>query len=159
LEIVKNEGFHNLFDGTNADDTKDYRPGMKALEELNVKSPLLECGFSKSDIRRLSKTLGLPTWNKPAYACLLTRIPFNQKILQDELSRIEKSEVFLHQIGLKAVRVRSHGNLARLEMTLKDLNKLNEKKRLLIAGTLKSFGFTYVTIDLEGYKMGSLNES
>ena len=149
---------HNILDGTNADDLKDYRPGMKALKELNVLSPLLELGFTKDDIRIFSKKLNLPSWNKPPYACLLSRIPFATEITKEELQRIEKAETYLIHSGFNAIRVRSHGNLARIEIDRK-LRKKFLKKDILdeVSKQLKKIGYTFVTFELEGYRTGSMN--
>lgn len=156
--MAKEKGIKYIIDGTNADDTKDYRPGMRALEELGVKSPLLENNINKEEIRILSKELKLDTWNKPAYACLLSRIPYNQEIKKEDLVRIEKAEVYLMKLGFRAVRVRSHGNLARIEVPQKERMKLfNESILEKVSKELKELGFKYVTVDIEGYKMGSLN--
>ncbi|MGJ0906899.1 ATP-dependent sacrificial sulfur transferase LarE [Clostridium botulinum] len=156
--LAKEKGIKYIVDGTNADDTKDYRPGMRALKELEVKSPLLENAIDKEEIRILSKELQLDTWNKPAYACLLSRIPYNQEIKKEDLVRIEKAEVYMMKLGFRAVRVRSHGNLARIEVPQKERMKLlNERILGKVSKELKELGFKYVTVDIEGYKMGSLN--
>lgn len=158
-ELQKEKGFSHVIDGTNLDDTKDYRPGMRALKELDIVSPLLENNIAKDDIRRFSKELGLVTWDKPAYACLLSRIPYNQEIKVEELDRIEKAEKYLMESGFRAVRVRSHGNLARIEVPENYIFKLFNKDLLRdVSRTLKNIGFRYVTIDTEGYRTGSLNE-
>jgi len=152
-------GFEYVMDGSNYDDTKDYRPGMVALQELDVKSPLLVTGWTKDDIRKASKYFGLETHDKPAYACLLTRIPYNQLITREDLKKIEKSEVFMMSVGFRAVRVRCHGDLARIEVARDDRKKLFDEALLdNISDTIKSYGFTYVTIEASGYKMGSLNQ-
>jgi len=157
-EVAKSRNIDYVLDGTNADDTKDYRPGMRALKELNIKSPLLENGFTKEEIRGFSRNLALETWDKPAYACLLSRIPYEQEINIEELERIEKSEVFLMNIGFKGVRVRSHSNLARIELRKADIPRFfNEDLMEKVSKELKSYGYRYVTLDIEGYKMGSLN--
>ena len=156
--IAHRNGFETLCDGTNADDTKDYRPGMKALAELGVKSPLLECGFTKDDIRQGSKDLELENWNKPPFACLLTRLPYGTRINEPELRRIEMSEKYLMDIGIKAVRVRSHGDLARIESGDVYLDKiLNKDLMKQISAKLKEFGYRYVSIDCEGYRTGSFH--
>ncbi len=152
------EGIYNVLDGTNFDDTKDYRPGLKALKELNIISPLLANEFTKADIRALSKELNLQTWNKPAYACLLSRIPYGQEVIKTDLERIETAEVYLMELGFSGVRVRSHEDLARIELPKKYFKEiLNERVLEKISMKLKELGFKYVTLDLEGYKMGSLN--
>lgn len=157
-EKAINEGFDYIIDGTNLDDTKDYRPGIKALKELKIVSPLLECKITKAEIREMSKELSLPTWNKPAYACLLTRIPFDTTLKIDELNRIEKAEKYLIDRGIAAVRVRSHGELARIEIDPALRERLFNTDLLdEISRKLKEYGFKYVTIDAAGYQMGSLN--
>ncbi len=160
-EIVKRSkvlGIPEVLDGTNADDLGDYRPGLKALAELSVKSPLLELGFTKSDIRGLSKSLGLPTWDKPAYACLLSRLPHGTPITIGELRSIEEAERFLMERGFRAVRVRSHGNIARIEVAREERRKLFDVALLdEISAKLKSLGYAFVTIECEGYKTGSMN--
>lgn len=158
LQKAKEEGYLYVCDGTNYDDTKDYRPGMVALKELNVISPLLDCGYSKEDIRSQSKILNLPTWDKPAYACLMTRLPYNTDVSLEALRRIELSEKYLMALGFKAVRVRHHGDLARIEVN-PDMRKKLFSAELLdkIGYNLKEFGYKYVTLDVLGYSMGSFN--
>jgi uncharacterized protein (TIGR00268 family) len=159
LEKARDLGYESVVDGTNFDDLGDYRPGLTALKELEVLSPMSDLKISKNEIRELSKDLKLKTWNKPAYACLLTRIPHGVEITNEELERIEKSEKFLFGIGLLAVRVRSHGNLARIELGEKEKEVLKDQRTLtLISKELKGYGYEYVTADLDGYKMGSFNK-
>lgn len=158
-KIAQENGYRLLAEGSNADDIREHRPGLKALRELQVISPLLETGFSKSDIRTASRELGLPTWNKPAYACLLTRIPYNTRISQELLHKIERSEAYLIGLGIRAVRVRAHGNLARIEAEPMYMERIfREKLGGAITRQLKHFGFTHVTLDLEGYRMGGMEE-
>lgn len=151
-------GFAHVLDGSNADDLSDYRPGLRALKELGISSPLCEAGLTKAEIRKWSKTLGLSTWDKPAAACLASRIPYGERITGEKLLRIERSEDFLRELGFVRFRVRSHDDLARIEVApeeriiFRDLDKMDR-----IAKTLKSFGFLYVAVDLEGYRTGSLN--
>lgn len=155
---AKKRNIQYLLEGTNKDDEGDYRPGMKALEELNVVSPLREVGLSKEEIRQLSKELNLPTWSKPANACLLTRIPYDTPITQDELSKIEKGERYLLQLGFEGARLRSHGNLARIELQQKQFLLLSEESvKEDIVKKIKSLGYKFICIDLEGYRMGSYN--
>jgi uncharacterized protein len=157
-EEAKAHGISNVLDGTNFDDTKDYRPGLKALKELNIISPLLANEITKAEIRSLSKELKLQTWKKPAYACLLSRIPYGQEVIKSELERIEAAEVYLMELGFSGARVRSHEDLARIEFPRKYFCEiLNEDSLEKISVKLKELGFKYVTLDLEGYKMGSLN--
>jgi uncharacterized protein len=151
-------GIGIVLDGSNYDDLSDYRPGMQALKELGIRSPLREAGLTKQEIRELSREAGLPTWNKPAYACLASRIPYGETITREKLLRIEKSEDYLRKSGFVQFRVRSHGDLARIEVSpderpgFFDMDKMNE-----ISRSLKSFGFIYVALELEGYKTGSMN--
>jgi pyridinium-3,5-biscarboxylic acid mononucleotide sulfurtransferase len=153
-------GIVAVLDGTNADDTGDYRPGMKALTELKVLSPLLEAGISKKEIRRYSVSMGLATHDKPAYACLLTRIPYNTPIMAKDLERIENSEMFLISHGFKEVRVRHHGLLARIEANPDYFEKLMDAEfRTKLVMTMKKFGYEQVTLDLQGYRMGNFNAS
>lgn len=158
IEKAKEEGYLYVCDGTNLDDTKDYRPGMIALKELNVISPLLECGYTKENIRNQSKFLNLPTWDKPAYACLMTRLPYDTNVSLEDLQKIEASEKFMMDLGFRAVRVRHHGNLARIEVDPLVREKLFSTKLLDEIGLyLKKIGYTYVTFDVLGYSMGSFN--
>ncbi len=154
-EAVK-QGIETVIDGTNADDTKDFRPGIKALRELNIMSPLLENGITKKEIRSMSKKLGLASCDKPPNACLFTRIPYNTKVLPKDLERIEKAEDLLYTLGFREVRVRLHGNIARIELNksqFKDMIKETIRNR--ITDEFKQLGFQYITIDLEGYRTGS----
>lgn len=155
---AKEQGVSFVLDGTNADDLCDYRPGLRALSELKVKSPLLECGLTKADIRELSKSLELPTWDKPAYACLLSRIPYGEELKFEEFDKIEKSEKYLMDLGFRAVRVRTHKDVARIEVPKDHIKRFFDEDLLQqVAQKLKSFGFKYVSLDMEGYSMGSLN--
>lgn len=159
-EFANKNGYNYVLDGTNMDDTKDYRPGLVALRELEIKSPLLENRLAKQEIRQLSKELGLQTWKKPAYACLLSRIPYGNEIKIEELERIEKAEKYLMSIGFEGVRVRCHSDLARIEVQREERHKLfNEELLDSISATLKEYGFRYVALDMEGYRVGSLNQS
>ncbi len=153
-------GIKYVLDGSNVDDLKDYRPGMKAVSELQVLSPLLDAQMTKSEIREFSKKLKLPTWDKPAYACLFSRIPYGQEIRIEDLDKVEKAEKFFVDRGFRTIRVRCHGDLARIEVIATDKEKLvMEPLASEITQTLKSYGFKYVTLDIQGYRMGSLNES
>lgn len=158
LKCASDLGFNKVADGSNFDDTKDYRPGMVALKELEVHSPLLTMEWTKDEIRQMSAKVNLATHDKPAYACLLTRIPYGTKIQTQALERIEASEVYMMSLGFKSVRVRCHGDLGRIEVARQDRKKLFDEDLLdQISDKLKSYGFTYVTIEASGYKMGSLN--
>ena len=160
LKTANALGHDHVMDGSNFDDTKDYRPGMVALKELDIKSPLLVTSWTKQEIRQASKEAGLKTHDKPAYACLLTRIPYDTKIETHDLRKIEDAEVYMMSIGFRAVRVRCHGDLARIEVAREDRKKLFDEDLLDdISDQLKSIGFTYVTFEAAGYKMGSLNQA
>jgi len=157
-KIAKREGYNWVSDGTNHDDRSDFRPGMKALKELAIRSPFLEAAITKQEIRDLSEHFGLPTWDKPAYACLLTRIPHNTIVIQDNLDMIEQAEKFLIDLGFRAVRVRLHNDLARIEVNPGNITMISKpviSKQII--DKLKQLGFIYVTLDLEGYRTGSLN--
>ena len=159
ISLAKNRDINKVFDGSNFDDTKDYRPGMVALKELKVKSPLLDLKWTKDMIRKASKQLGLETWDKPAYACLLTRIPHGVTLINKDLRLIEKAEVYLMDKGFKSLRVRKHGNIARIEVARDERYKLFDEKLLDdISFKLKKIGFKYVSFEAGGYKMGSLNK-
>jgi uncharacterized protein len=150
-----------LADGSNLDDQQDYRPGMRALKELAVRSPLTEAGLTKSEVRRLSRALGLGTWDKPPYACLATRIPYGSSITPEKLRQVDLAEDLIRGLGLsRQVRVRHYGDTARLEVAPRDLaNFLQEEARRQVTAFLKELGFRFVTLDLEGYRMGSLNQA
>ncbi|MBC8080445.1 MAG: ATP-dependent sacrificial sulfur transferase LarE [Gorillibacterium sp.] len=159
-DLAQKEGYPYVIDGTNFDDIHDYRPGLKALSELHVKSPLLDCELTKAEIRSFSKELGLPTWDKPPYACLLTRIPYGEELKVEDFEKIEKAEKYMMDIGFRAIRVRCHGNLARIEVDRKDRSRLFDEALLdRISAKFKDFGFKYVSMDMEGYRTGSLNET
>ena len=151
-------GYEYVADGTNADDIGDFRPGLKALTELSITSPLLEAELTKKEIRELSQKKNLPTWDKPPYACLLTRIPYNSIVNEKILDKIEKAEVFIKEIGFPGTRVRTNGDEARLECQPSHLEKIVEKQyREIIVKRLKEIGFRFISLDLEGYRTGSLN--
>lgn len=157
-EVAFQQGISHVVDGTNVDDLQDYRPGLKALKELQIISPLCEAGLSKEDIRKLSREKGLPTWSKPSFACLMSRIPHDTAVTEEELRKIEAAERYLMQLGFAGVRVRSHGDLARIEVaedTIEALLHTSRKKP--VKQKLQTLGYRYVTVDLGGYKMGSLN--
>ena len=159
IDIMKKEGLHYVADGSNLDDGKDFRPGSRASEELGIRSPLREAGLTKDDIRSLSKSLGLPTWDKPSMACLASRFPYWQKITPQALEMVSKAEEYLHSLGLKQLRVRHHDSLARIEVPLEDTRKIcDEELSRKIVDRLKDIGYIYVTLDLQGYRSGSMNE-
>jgi uncharacterized protein len=150
--------FKYIADGTNADDSGDFRPGLKALEEMGIRSPLMEAGLIKHDIRELSQRAELPTWDKPAYACLLTRIPYDTRVTEKDLRMVEMAEQFLFEKGFPGTRVRIHGDTARIECMPGYLNKIiQEPAKDNIIKNLKKIGFRYISLDLEGYRTGSFN--
>jgi uncharacterized protein len=151
-------GFAHICDGTNSDDLGDYRPGRRAAGELQVRSPLLEAGFSKDDVRALSRELGLATWNKQAYACLASRFPYGVEITAERLSMIEQCEEFLKAQGFRVYRVRYHGETARIELAPEELPRLlADDLRNQVVAAFKKAGFKFVALDLEGYRTGSMN--
>ncbi|MBO4377227.1 MAG: ATP-dependent sacrificial sulfur transferase LarE [Lachnospiraceae bacterium] len=158
LKLAHENGIEYAAEGSNLDDLGDYRPGLRAVAELGVKSPLRECGLTKADIRELSKEMGLPTWSKPSYACLASRFVYGEEISEEKLLMIDKAEQFLIENGFPEERVRIHGNLARIEVPAKDIERLSkDEMREAIYKKFKEIGFLYVTIDIHGYKMGSMN--
>jgi uncharacterized protein len=158
LDEAKKRGIYTVLDGSNMDDLGDYRPGLKALAELQIFSPLRAAGLTKQDIRDLSKRFDLPTWDKPAFACLASRIPYGERIDREKLSRVEKAEDRLREAGFRQFRVRSHGDIARIEVAPEERRRFFDEKLLdSISQSLKSYGFLYVSLELEGYVMGNLN--
>ena len=158
-EMAKELNLSFVADGSNYDDLDDYRPGMKAVRELKIRSPLQEALLTKDDIRLFSKEMDLPTWNKPSNSCLATRIPYGDEITLEKLKRIEEAEDFIHNLGIEQVRVRHYNNLAKIEVGGKDLLFLMEEDlRKKIIDKLKQLGFIYITLDLQGYRSGSMNE-
>ena len=158
-EIADDAGFAVVLDGFNADDLDDYRPGRKAALKHGVRSPLMEAGLTKNDIRELSRRAGLPTADEPASACLSTRLPYGVKITAEKLRIIDRCEEFLREEGFRIFRVRHHETLARIELGLDDLKRaLNTETAAKLAAAFKNFGYKFVTLDLEGYRMGSANE-
>jgi len=159
LKIALEEGLEIVVDGTNADDMQSYRPGIKALKELGIRSPLAEVGLKKDEVRAISRMLGLPTADKPPVACLASRFPYGKKITLEAVKRVGKAETIIKKLaGVKLVRVRDHGNIARIEVAREERKKLfNEKVLDEISKRLKELGFLYVTMELEGYVSGSLD--
>lgn len=149
-------GIPHVVDGSNADDLGDYRPGLRARDEHAVRSPLLEAGLTKEAIRRYSRALDLPTWDKPAAPCLSSRIPYGTEVSYDKLRQIEKAEWGLHELGFAVVRVRHHGQAARIEVPVHDLLRLLASREAVTAA-VKEAGFSFVAVDLEGFRSGSLN--
>jgi len=158
-EVAKEHGIKYVLDGSNLDDVGDFRPGMKAAVDLEVVSPLKDAEFTKDDIRAVSKELGLPTWDKPAFACLSSRFPYGEEINESKLSMVEQAEDYLRDLDLKQLRVRHHGEIARIEVAPEEREKFFSLDKMdEIANKLKEIGFTYVTLDLAGYRTGSMNE-
>lgn len=158
-QIAKHEGFAHIVDGTNADDMKDHRPGKKAALEKEVESPLQDLGFTKDDIRAASRQLNLKTSDKPAFSCLASRFPYGQQITIGGLKSVERAENAVKDLGFTNLRVRIHGDIARLEIPAEDIARATaDSMRDKVIAALKQGGFRYVTIDLQGYRRGSLNE-
>ncbi len=157
-QMATDEQLHCVVEGSNVDDMGDYRPGMRAIAELGIFSPLRACGLKKEDIRALSNYMGLPTWEKPSFACLASRFVYDERITKEKLRMVEKAEEFLFGLGLPQVRVRIHGDMARLEVEC-DHFALLLAHHAEIAAELKRIGFSYVSMDLEGYRTGSMNET
>lgn len=159
-ELAVERGYAFVCDGNNADDVGDYRPGRQAAKEKNVRSPLIEAGLTKTEIRQLSEYAGLPVWDRPASACLSSRIPYGMPVTIEKLSVIERGEAKLRLLGFQQMRVRHHGDLARIEIAPDELPRaLNTDMAQRIAAAFKQLGFKFVTLDLEGYRTGALNES
>ncbi|AGB40317.1 TIGR00268 family protein [Halobacteroides halobius DSM 5150] len=158
-EIAKEHEVEYVLDGSTYDDVSDFRPGLKAADELGVASPLKEAKLTKDEIRQLSKRLKLPTWNKPDMACLSSRFPYGEEITKEKLAMVEKAENYLWDLGFRQLRVRHHGDIARIEVAPEERERFFELKRIdAIDEKLKEFGFDYVTMDLAGYRTGSMNE-
>jgi uncharacterized protein len=158
-DYAKEKDFTYIADGTNADDAVDFRPGKKAAQELKVVSPLQQAGFTKKDVRDLSQFLGLPTWNKPALACLSSRLPTGTRVTSAALKQVEQAEEYLYALGFKILRVRHHDNLARIEVGPEEINNFfDEVLRKKIDKRFREIGYKFVTLDISGYRMGSLNQ-
>lgn len=159
LTIAMEERIPFVVEGSNLDDDKDHRPGRLAIQELGIRSPLKEAGFTKGEIREYSKVLGLCTWDKPSFACLASRFPYGEEITADGLRRVDEAEDFLYGLGFKQVRVRHYGNLARIEILKEEIERLmNDSLREKVVSRLREMGYTYVTLDLQGFRSGSMNE-
>lgn len=159
IEIAEKQSIPYIVEGSNMDDTGDYRPGMAAVIESGIKSPLQEAGLYKAEIRDLSKEMGLPTWEKPSFACLSSRFAYGETITAEKLAMVERAEQLLFDKGFSQARVRIHDRMARIEVLPDELENLVKKNiREEIAAKLKSYGFTYVSMDLEGYRTGRMNE-
>ena len=157
-ERARNHGYLYVIDGSTIDDLSDYRPGMKAAREHDIKSPLIEAGLSKEKIRELSRHLNLSTWNKPSSPCFATRFPYGHRITKKALQRVAKAEDFLKSVGFEIVRVRDHGHLARIEISEDSLELvLSSNNRKRISEVFKTLGYDFISLDLEGYRSGSMN--
>ena len=160
FRIAREQGCAAVAEGSNLDDEGDYRPGLTAVRELGVESPLRTAGLYKEEIRALSKELGIPAWDKPSFACLASRFPYGEEISEEKLSMVERGEQLLLDRGFRQVRVRIHGRIARIEVPPEDLPRfLDEETRRAVHDGLRSIGFTYVALDLAGYRTGSMNET
>jgi uncharacterized protein len=157
IAIAKQNKLNSVLEASNLSDKSDYRPGKIAKLEFKIKSPLIEAGFTKEDIRKLSKKLGLTSWNKPSLACLASRIPYGISITSGLLKRIDHAEEYLSSLGFRQVRLRHHQDLCRIEVDKSDIRRLLNKRQQIVE-RLKDLGYHYITVDLEGYRTGSLNE-
>ncbi len=158
-EIAKENGISFVAEGSNVDDEEDYRPGMQAVAELGIQSPLREAGLTKREIRLLSKKMGLDTWDKPSFACLSSRFPYGEVITKERLAMVERGEQLLQELGFLQYRVRIHGRMARIEVLPEDFPRLlQEETRNQITEKFREYGFAYAAMDLKGYRTGSMNE-
>jgi len=159
-ELAAREGLEHVLEGSNADDAKDLRPGARAVKELGLLAPLGEVGLTKAEVRELARDLGLPVWNKPSLACLASRVPYGSPITPERLRRIDRAEEAIRSLGLGQVRVRDHGEVARVEVEPGSLAALIEpERRRAVVAALKAAGYVYVALDLEGYRTGAMNEA
>jgi uncharacterized protein len=158
-DVARGRGYRAVLNGVNSDDQGDFRPGLKAATEWQVRAPLLEAGLTKADVRMLARRLGLPNWEKPALACLSSRVPYGTPVTRENLTQIEKAEAFLYDRGFENFRVRHHEELARIEVRVEDLGRLCEEPlRTELTTYFRNIGYTYVTMDLQGFRSGSGNE-
>ena len=158
-ELAKTENIHFVVEGSTLDDDKDHRPGSQAVKELGIRSPLKEVGFTKSEVRELSKALGLPTWDKPSFACLASRFPYGEEITAKALEMVAEAEDYLFGLGFKQVRVRHYGSLARIEILKEEMTRfMKGSLREEVVSHLRDVGYKYVTLDLQGFRSGSMNE-
>jgi len=157
--IAQEEGIPWIADGSNVDDDRDFRPGSRAVQEMGIRSPLKEAGLTKEDIRKLSADMGLPTWDKPSIACLASRFPYGEKINSEKLKMVGRAEEYLLNLDFRQVRVRHHQNIARIEVEEEEIKKFADTAlRKQVIEKLKEIGYTYITLDLQGYRSGSMNE-
>lgn len=157
LDYAQREGYRAVLDGANADDLSDHRPGQRATRERGVRSPLQEVGLTKAEVRRRARALGLPNWDKPAAACLASRIPYGTPITRQILAQIEEAEAVLRSLGFDQLRVRHHDPIARIEVGVRELDRALDHRAAIVAA-LRQLGYTYVTLDLSGFRSGSMNE-
>lgn len=157
--VALEEGLPHVVDGSNLDDRGDYRPGRQAARELGVRSPLEEAGLTKQDIRELSREMGLPTWDKPAFACLSSRFPYGVRITREKVTQVGRAEEGLRELGLRVLRVRHHGDVARLELGPDEFQRVVNGLRDEVVRIVKDAGYTYVALDLQGYRTGAMNEA
>jgi len=159
LELAKEETIPVVVEGSTLDDDRDHRPGKRAMQELGIRSPLKDAGFTKAEVRELSRALGLPTWDKPSFACLASRFPYGEEITEEGLKMVDQAEDFLFGLGFKQVRVRHYGNLARIEILTEEMGRfMNGALRNKVVDHLKEMGYRYITLDLKGFRSGSMNE-
>ncbi len=156
-ELARREGVRWIADGSNVDDLDDHRPGSRASAEAGVRHPLVEAGLDKDGIRSISKAIGLPTWDRPSAACLASRIPYGSEITGAKLRVVEEAEEAIRSLGIRQVRVRHHGDIARIEVDAKDIGKVLRERESIVKA-LKEVGFVYVTLDIQGFRSGSMNE-
>jgi pyridinium-3,5-biscarboxylic acid mononucleotide sulfurtransferase len=157
IEFAKSQGIENILDGSNIDDLGDYRPGFEAAHALGIKSPFMEAQIGKEDIREMAKHFDLPVWNKPASACLASRIPYNIAITKEALSQVESAEDFIRDLGYKGFRVRHHDKIARIELNSDDMENFVKNHREEVDFELRKLGYTSVCVDLKGYRLSGLN--
>lgn len=157
-ELARREGYRHVANGLNLDDFGDYRPGLQAANEHGVRAPLQESGLTKADVRALSMMLAVPTWDKPAMACLSSRVPYGEEITPEKLLQIDRAEQFLRDLGYRQLRVRHHGQVARVELPSEEMTRFLAEHSQSTTDYLKSLGFLYVTLDLQGFRSGSMNE-
>lgn len=155
-DITLSEGYMFILDGSQLDDLSDYRPGREAAKKYNVRSPLIEAGLSKNEIRELSRELGLSTWNRPSSSCLATRFPYGQRITKEALIRVDEAEDFLRKLGFHEIRVRDHGSIARIEVREEEIDFVLSQRKI-ISEKLRSLGYKFIAVDLDGYRSGSMN--
>lgn len=158
ISLARTRGLAAVVSGANADDAGDFRPGLQAGRELGVRNPLMDAGLTKADIRQASRAIGLPTWDKPAMACLASRIPYGQKITTENLNRLEQAEYAIKDLGFTQVRVRDHKGVARIEVPSSELERILCIRQEIVA-RLRKIGYIYVSLDLQGFRSGSMNES